>query len=242
MAKVLHHLEKRARKIGDAGPRKGGTRLLTGSRLRFATTVLALFVALGVASQAIIRKDEQQAAGGTRVTDCDRLAAHPSDTQKIAPGVVQADVEIARARQACHEALAQDPGNGRILYQLGRTYFYAGDYATGIAYFRQSDAAGYAQGQFVLGLILVQGNGTDPNACGGGALWLKAARQRHLYSKIYLVNNWLDGMFTGCALGITEPELDSMVSAAEELADTPAQRDDVAIMRQNWINRPRQLG
>jgi TPR repeat protein len=203
-----------------------------------AFTILALLVALGGVVPRLTQ-DTLDSAGVAKVSDCDRLAAHPSDTQRTAPGVSQSDVDIPRARQACQRALAENPGDGRMLYQLGRTYFYDKDYERGIAYFRQSDAAGYAQGQFVLGLILIQGNGTEPDTCAGGELWVKAARQRHLYSKIYLTNNWLDGMFGECNLGVTEQEIDGMISAAEELAETETQRDDLAMLKKNWSARPR---
>ena len=210
-----------------------------GRKIRMAATILGLFIAIGAAAQIILQKSEDTASATQRVTECDRLAAHPSDTQKLAPGVVQAEVDIPMARQACEEALRQSPNDGRLLYQYGRTYFYDKQYERGIEIFKQSNAAGYAQGQFVLGLILVQGNGTEPDACAGGALWVKAARQRHLYSKIFLANNWLDGMFAECNLSITEQEIDGMVSAAEELADTPSQHDDVAMLRKNWEARKR---
>ncbi len=208
------------------------------SKLRTASTILAFFIALGAGLQLMMKPDDT-IVGAARVTECDRLAAHPSDTQKIAPGVPQPEVNIPVARKACQEALKQDPSNGRLLYQYGRTYFYNKEYERGIEIFHQSDAAGYAQGQFVLGLILVQGNGTEPDTCAGGALWVKAARQRHLYSKIFLANNWLDGMFADCNLSITEQELDGMVSAAEELADTTTQHEDVAMLRKNWESRKR---
>ena len=226
-------LKRSATNTDDSPPR-------TGNRVRMVTTVFSLFIAVGVAMQLIARKDdEMNAIGVARVTECDRLAAHPSDTQKLSPGVTQPEVNIPVARKACEDALKKAPSDGRILYQLGRTYFYNKDYDRGIAYFRQSDAAGYAQGQFVLGLILVQGNGTEPDTCAGGALWVKAARQRHLYSKIFLANNWLDGMFAECNLPITEQEIDGMASAAEELADTATQHEDVATMRKNWESRKR---
>jgi tetratricopeptide (TPR) repeat protein len=210
------------------------------NRIRLVSAILGLFIAIGAAAQLIARKDADMASAGTaRVTDCDRLTAHPSDTQKLAPGIVQAEVDIPRARAACELAYKQAPNDGRILYQLGRTYFYDKQYETGIGYFKQSDAAGYAQGQFVLGLILVQGNGTEPDTCAGGELWMKAARQRHLYSKIFLANNWIDDMFAECNLAITDQEIDGMVSAAQELADTEQQREDVANMRKNWETRKR---
>ena len=230
-------MEKRI-KISTGLNRPGQSAPRTGSKVRMVTAVFGLFVAIIAATQLIARKDDE--SGGTsRVTDCDRLAAHSSDTQKLAPGVVRDEVDIPNAQKACQIALDQSPGDGRILYQLGRPYFYSEDFEKGIAYFRQSADAGYAQGQFVLGFILMQGNGTEPDICSGGALWVKAARQRHLYSKIFLANNWLDNTFAECTLNITEQEIDGMVSAAEELADTPTQHGDVATMRKNWEGRKR---
>jgi TPR repeat protein len=206
-------------------------------KIRAISTAFALLLALYFVMPYIFREPQDQVTAGSRVTDCDRLAAHPSDTQKLAPGIEQADVDIAAAKRACHAALADNPGDGRTLYQLGRGYFYNDEKEQGIAYFRQSAAAGYAQGQFVLGLILMQGNGTEPDTCAAGRLWIEAARQRHLYSKIYLGQNWLDGTLADCALDLTEQELDGMVAAAEALADTPQQKDDVAMLRANWDAR-----
>jgi len=228
-------MEKRLKRSGGM---QGDARA-KGGKIRMTATVLGLFIAIGAAGQLILQKSEDVASATLRVTDCDRLAAHPSDTQKLAPGVIQTDVNIPLARQACERALKQNPNDGRLLYQFGRTYFYDKQYERGIEFFRQSDAAGYAQGQFVLGLILVQGNGAEPDTCAGGTLWIKAARQRHLYSKIFLANNWLDDMFADCNLPIAEQEIDGMVSAAEELADTPSQHDDVAMLRKNWESRKR---
>jgi tetratricopeptide (TPR) repeat protein len=226
-------------KLNPTSDRNDGAKPPASNKLRMASTVAALFIAVGAGLQMMMRQENQADVGTVRVTDCDRLAAHPSDTQKIAPGIHQADVDIPRARKACEAALKQYPNNGRLLYQYGRTFFYNNEKERGIEIFRQADATGYAQGQFVLGLILVQGNGTEPDTCAGGTLWVKAARQRHLYSKIYLANNWLDNMFTDCKLTITEQELDGMVSAAEELADTQTQHDDVAMLRKNWEARKR---
>lgn len=233
MTKVLHHLDKRHREraAGSAPAR---------NRVRLASTIAVFFITAGLAVKLLgSAAGEAEDVATAKVTDCDRLAAHPSDPQKLAPGVEQKEVDVPRAKAACLKAFAANPTDGRTLYQLGRTYFYGGEFDPALDYFRRSDAAGYAEGQFVLGLVLVQGNGVEPDLCAGGASWVKAARQRHVYAKIYLVNNWLDGLFAGCDLGITEQEMDGMVSAAEEMAETPRQKDDVTTLRANWSARKR---
>jgi TPR repeat protein len=205
--------------------------------IRRGLAVAALLVTLFAAFTMLERTQSAgrpRNDGTVRVTACDRIAAHPSDTQKIAPGVEQDQVDIAKGKQACTAALKQQPGDGRTLYQLGRMFFYDKDTATGVDLFRQSAAAEYPQGMFVLGLVLIQGNGAEPNTCEGGRLWLKAARARHLYSKLYLANNWRDGMFKDCGLDTNDAEIARMLTAAEELIESPSEKDDVDQAKANW--------
>ena len=60
------------------------------------------------------------------VTECDRLAAHTEDPDKVAPGVSEAKVDLDAAIAACRADVARDPGNPRLLYQFGRALAYAG--------------------------------------------------------------------------------------------------------------------
>jgi len=236
VAKILHHLERRKKSgVYEEAPE----RPRASGRLRGASAVGALLFALYFVIPYLFRQPADPVVNGQRVTECDRLAAHPSDTQKVAPGVTQDAVDIPKARAACEQAIKEMPGNGRILYQLGRTFFYNDEKVRGIEIFRQSADAGYPQGQFVLGLIFMQGNGIEPNVCEAGRLWLASARQRHLYSKVFLGQNWLDGSFAECDIGTTKQELDGLISAAEELADTEHQRDDVAQLKKNWAEGAR---
>ena len=232
--KILPHLSRRMGRFpGDAAQPRSGARSNVRRGLAAAALLVALFAAFTMVEKA--QSVGRPSVDGTvRVTDCDRLAAHPSDTQKIAPGVKQEQVDIAKGKAACIAALKRQPGDGRTLYQLGRMYFYDKDAVTGIDYFRQSAAAGYPNGMFVLGLILIQGNGTEPDTCGGGRLWVTAARARHLYSKIYLANNWRDGMFKDCGLDIAEPEIAAMLTAAGELIESPQEQDDLDQAKANW--------
>jgi TPR repeat protein len=234
--KIWPHLMRKAARYPDDAPASGGAprgRL----RLRRLLAGAALLVALFAIVPVLERSREAGAPrgdGAAKVTACDRLAAHPSDTQKLAPGIAQENVDIAKGKAACIEALKKAPNDPRLLYQLGRMYFYNKEYETGIGFMRRSAAGGYPQGAFVLGLILVQGNGTEPDACEGGRLWVKAARQRHLYSKIYLASNWRDGLFKDCALDVTDAEIGSMLTAAEDLVENARERDDLEQAKANW--------
>ena len=74
----------------------------------------------------------------------------------------------------------------------------------------------------------------DPDECGA---WLSAARQKHLYSKIYLLQNWLDDMFVHCGLDLTQSEVEDMLTRAEVLATWDQAREDMAQLRAGWVER-----
>lgn len=60
------------------------------------------------------------APGAAIVTDCDRLAAHPSDPYRVAPAVVFDSIDPPTAITACDEAIKAHPNEARYLYQRGR--------------------------------------------------------------------------------------------------------------------------
>jgi len=55
------------------------------------------------------------------VTECDQLAAHPADTQKVAAGVQWDLMEGRAAIRACEAGLALYPDSLRLRYQLARS-------------------------------------------------------------------------------------------------------------------------
>ena len=54
------------------------------------------------------------------VTACDRLAAHPADTQRVVEGVVWDLMDARAAVRACEDAVQRYPAELRFQYQLGR--------------------------------------------------------------------------------------------------------------------------
>ena len=53
------------------------------------------------------------AKADTVITECDRLAAHPEDPQKVTPGVHQNDIDYPKAIAACEQALVANPSEPR---------------------------------------------------------------------------------------------------------------------------------
>ena len=60
------------------------------------------------------------------VTECDRQASHGRDPGHVVPAVSSSGMDKPAAIATCHQALAADPDNPRLNYQLGRAYGYSG--------------------------------------------------------------------------------------------------------------------
>ena len=56
------------------------------------------------------------AKADTVITECDRLAAHPEDPQKVTPGINQKDIDYPKAIAACEQALVVNPNDPRARY------------------------------------------------------------------------------------------------------------------------------
>ena len=135
-------------------------------------------------------------------TECDRLAAHPSDPDKVLEGVSSAAVRgwNDAAIWACREALRHEPGNARVRYQLGRALFYDGQEAEALGHLETAASAKHRQAQFVYGLMYT--NGVDgilaADACKALALWEDAAARGHFASRVALGRDWARGRYAGC--------------------------------------------
>lgn len=87
------------------------------------------------------------------VTECDRLAADPSDPRKVAPGIATDALNSERMVEACIAALEYDAGNPRLKFQLGRALYQAGADKDAIAYLDNAASQGYAAASALLGDI-----------------------------------------------------------------------------------------
>jgi hypothetical protein len=156
------------------------------------------------------------AAASLTVTDCDRLASHPDDPDRIAPGVPQAEVDLARAIPACQAALAADPANPRLNYQMARVLGYAGrgDEAAGN---RAAAVAGdYPQALFVVGYIHLYGlNKAEQDPCKAGDLIRRSALRGRLAGLVGFPAWSLQGKFAGCAVRQDPAEMRGFLEQAK---------------------------
>ncbi|NKB43664.1 MAG: hypothetical protein GKS03_05235 [Alphaproteobacteria bacterium] len=177
--------------------------------MRNLSLVTALF-ALALSGPAV--------AEGDFITECDALASHPEDPDRIAPGVD--DVLLLAGRAACEAAVAEDPENRRLRYQLGRVLFYAGDTSESMPHLEFAAESGSKQAQFVLGYIIDEAlQGLKRDACKVEDLWVRSARQGRFAARVSYPRNVALGKFDGCEIQANSSEIGSFIDAAREQAD-----------------------
>ena len=152
------------------------------------------------------------------VTACDRLAGHPSDPNAVTDGVSRAGMDKSAAIEACRKAVAADPENPRLNYQLARAYGYSGMHEEAVPYREVALRAGYPQSLFVMGYILVTGwSGTDIDPCYGGELIRRSAEAGRYAGLVGFPYYAVKGTFTDCeGLEVTAAQLETMLDAATE--------------------------
>ncbi len=153
------------------------------------------------------------------VTDCDRLAAHPNDPDRVTAGVPERQVDTAAAIAACKVAVAADPGNGRLNYQLARALGYAGRGAEAAPYRDAAVKADYPQALFVVGYIHLFGlNDAAQDACKAGALIHRSALKGRQAGLVAFPHWTLAGKFKGCAVPQDKAEMQAFVVKAKAMA------------------------
>lgn len=122
------------------------------------------------------------AAAEGPVAACDRLAAHPLDPERPAgyPGVPFDALDPAPAITACKRALAAEPDNPRLHFELGRALLRAERHAEAATALRRSAEAGYAAGQVGLGMAYGHGWGVPQDFAEAERLYRRAAVQGHV--------------------------------------------------------------
>ncbi|MGO9008305.1 MAG: caspase family protein [Beijerinckiaceae bacterium] len=129
------------------------------------------------------------------VTECDRLAARPSDPDQPpnAPGVEFAQIDAVRAIPACRAALAQYPGERRFMFALGRALQSAKQDDEAVRLYRQAADAGNASAMNNLGTMYRDGRGVAPDETEAVRLFRKAADAGNAFAMNNLAAMYRDG-------------------------------------------------
>ncbi len=113
------------------------------------------------------------------VTDCDRIAAHPADPDKVLPGFNRNEIDLPKAIEVCRRVLAEQPGHARTAFTLGRVLYYSKRTDEALPYLEQAAAAGYRQALFVLGFVLYDASQAKRDDCRAAELWQKSIALEH---------------------------------------------------------------
>jgi TPR repeat protein len=117
--------------------------------------------------------------GESAVATCDRLAASPIDPEKPADvaGVEFEQLLATPALAACRAALAAEPNNPRLAFELGRVEMKAGGLDDdALALFRKAAALGHAGAMNSLGLAYERGVGVAKDL-GEAARWYRRSAE-----------------------------------------------------------------
>ncbi|MEO0981031.1 MAG: hypothetical protein AAFX03_00095 [Pseudomonadota bacterium] len=164
----------------------------------------------------------ERAAHDRTETECDRLAGHPSDPEKVGDGVERPDMDLEAAIAACVAAVEADPGNPRLNYQAARAHGYAGRHAEGDPYRVAALNAGYPQSLFVVGYIrLIGWDGRPADPCYGGELIRRSAAAGRLAGLVGFPHYASAGMFEGCGAypAVDAGEMAGFLDRADEMTD-----------------------
>ena len=118
-------------------------------------------------------------AAAPPVHDCDRLAVHPDDPNRVTDGVASEDIDIERAVAACEAAVASFPGAIRFRAQLGRALLAGERIQEAIAQFRFAVETGNAIGEFELAKLYASGRGVEKDT-NQAIHWFRQAAMRGL--------------------------------------------------------------
>jgi TPR repeat protein len=153
-------------------------------------------------------------------TECDLLAGHPSDPDKVGAGVPTAQVRAWNdaAIDACRRDVAASPGDARLRYNLGRALFYRGRSTEAIEQIEIAAARQHRQAQFVLGLLHADGvpDVLPSEPCRALPLWADAARRGHYAAQVSVARDWLRGRYDACAGKPSRDEIGGFLTAAAQ--------------------------
>lgn len=150
------------------------------------------------------------------VTDCDRLAAHPNDPDRVTAGVPERMVDTAAAIAACKLAVTADPANGRLNYQLARSLGYAGRGKEAAPYREAAVRADYPQALFVVGYIHLFGlNDAARDACKAGELVRRSALKGRQAGLVGFPHWTLTGQFKDCPVKQDKGEMAAFLTQAK---------------------------
>jgi hypothetical protein len=110
------------------------------------------------------------------VEECDVLAAHPDDPQRMAEGVNDDKIVPRLAVLACEDATKRQPDDPRFAFQLGRALLARSDNDKAVTLFQQAAKSGYAAAYGYLGDAYQFGKGVKADIAQARASYAEAVK------------------------------------------------------------------
>lgn len=186
--------------------------------IRAALFTGLLAAGLAVPALAVEFEDYDFSRWSQAVTECDRLTAHGRDPGHNADPVSQAEMDKPAAIAACTAAVAADPENPRLNYQLGRAYGYSGMGDKAMPYRLKAVEKDYPQSLFVIGYLYFLGLTIDQDRCKAQELWIRGAKYQRLAALVALPRHTMAGDFDDCGREIPTADLRAYLERAGELS------------------------
>jgi uncharacterized caspase-like protein len=164
------------------------------------------------------------------VTDCDRLAADPTDGQRVSGEVWTAEIDPARAEPACKEAVRQWPYEPRFQSQYGRVLAKQGNNVEALHWTRKAAEQGSASAQTNLGMMYYIGHGGLASDEAEALRWFRKAAEQGSAS----AQAWLGSMYEQGRGGLAEDKVEAVRwyrKAAEQGFDAARSMLELSYMR-----------
>lgn len=202
-------------------------------------TKLVVIAVVSIVTPSTLLSQASEAKYSNAIADCDRLAAHPEDPQRVTEGVSQTKIDFPKAVDSCERAVNQAPENARVRYQLARVLFYTNQNERAVKEMQRSADDGHIQSQYIFGTFVARGRPFAPrDICIAERYWRKAANARRQAARVQYVRYFLKGRFAGCAEVAGESELMSFVDSAGKDANGLYEQIWVEDFREALAQRP----
>lgn len=174
---------------------------------------------LSSAALAVEFADYDYSRWSQEITECDRLASHGLDPGHVAPAVTRDGMDKEAAIEACKKAVAAEPDNPRLNYQLGRAYGYSNRGEEAMPFRLKALEQDYPQSLFVIGYLHLNGWTIEQDTCRALELWQKSAHYRRLAALVALPRHYMRGDFADCGVEITSADLLAYLTEARGQTD-----------------------
>jgi tetratricopeptide (TPR) repeat protein len=191
---------------------KSSNRVANATKLKI--TVIVLTMIASTTAWSVEFEDYDFSRWSQEVTECDIQASHGRDPGHVADSISSSTMDKPAAIAACQAAVAADPENPRLNYQLGRAYGYSNRGEEAMPYRLKALEADYPQSLFVIGYLYYSGRTIDQNTCKAFELWQRGAHYKRLAALVSLPRHYMRGDFAECEGSISKDDLRAYLQQA----------------------------